>query len=63
MRIVAYEMKKMWNWKTLVIIAILCVLFYRGFMRVFIKYYAEGHSISEEMEFTHLLTEIASRNL
>ncbi|MCL2078705.1 MAG: hypothetical protein FWH17_02550 [Oscillospiraceae bacterium] len=49
MRIIFHEMKKIWNWKILGIIALVCALFYVMFMSYFIKYYKSGNHPQAEL--------------
>lgn len=52
MKVVLYEMKKIWNIKMLLIIAILCTLFYFMFMGFYIKYFPNGHPETEEINLS-----------
>ena len=52
MRIVLYEMKKIWNIKLLLVIALLCALFYSIFMEFSIKYFPNGHPATEEIAYS-----------
>lgn len=57
MRIILYEMKKIWNIKMLGVILLLCTLFYSIFMEFGIKYFPNGHPITEEIDYSIELTE------
>jgi len=57
MRIFLYEMKKIWNIKLLVVIALLCALFYSIFMEAYIKYFSNGHSQTEEIAYSIEMTQ------
>lgn len=56
MRIVLYEMKKIWNVKLLLSVAVLCALFYSMFMGFYIKYFPNGHSDTEEVDYSIQMT-------
>jgi len=57
MNIVLYEMKKIWNFKLLLIIATLCALFFFLFMDFYIKYYPNGHPETEEVNYATQMIE------
>jgi len=57
MRIVLYEMKKLWNVKLLMVIALLCALFYSIFLESYITYFSNGHSKTEEIEYSIEMTQ------
>lgn len=57
MRIVFYEMKKIWNVKLLMVIALLCALFYSIFMSSYIEYFPNGHSATEEVDYSIEMTQ------
>jgi hypothetical protein len=57
MRIVFYEMKKIWNVKLLLVIALLCALFYSIFMESNIEYFPNGHSATEEVAYSIEMTQ------
>lgn len=50
-------MKKIWNVKLLLIITLLCALFYSIFMEFNIEYFPNGHSITEEVEYSIEMTQ------
>jgi hypothetical protein len=52
MRIVLYEMKKIWNIKLLLIITVLCALFYLMFLEFNIKHFPNGHPETEELDYS-----------
>lgn len=52
MKIVLYEMKKIWNIKLLLIITGLCVLFFFMFMHFYIKHFPNGHPETEEIDYS-----------
>ncbi len=52
MRIVLHEMKKIWNPKLLLIIAVICVLFYFMFMEFNISYFPNGHPDTEILDYS-----------
>ncbi len=56
MRIVFFEMKKIWNIKLLLIVALICALFYLMFMEFEITYFPNGHSPTEEVAYSIQLT-------
>ena len=56
MRIVAGELKKMWNIKTLVIIAVLCVLYFISSMQSWIELYPRGTWLFD-VDIAHHLVE------
>jgi len=58
MRIVINEMKKIWNIKILLVVALLCTLFYWLFMSFYIDSFPNGHSTTEEVEYS---TELVKR--
>jgi hypothetical protein len=57
MRIVLYEMKKIWNVKLLLVVALLCALFYSIFMEFSITNFPNGHSKTEEIEYSIEMTQ------
>lgn len=57
MKIVLYEMKKIWNIKLLLIISVLCALFFFMFMAFYIKYFPNGHPATEMMDYSIQMTE------
>jgi hypothetical protein len=52
MRIVFHEMRKIWNIRILGIIVLLCSLYYLLFMSFNIVYFPNGHSMTEEFEYS-----------
>jgi len=58
MRIVINEMKKILNIKILLVVALLCTLFYWFFMSYYIDCFPNGHSAIEEVEYS---TELVKR--
>jgi hypothetical protein len=52
MRIVINEMKKIWNVRMLLIIALICLLFYLPFMSFHIKYFPNGHPATEKVYYS-----------
>ena len=59
MRIIIYEMKKIWSLKILFILALVCALFYIMFMSYFINYYKSGnHPHAEHIYYAEELTRL-----
>jgi len=58
MRMVINEMKKIWNIKILLVVALSCTLFYWLFMSYYIDSFPNGHSTTEEVEYS---TELIKR--
>jgi hypothetical protein len=56
MRILWGEVKKIWNWKNLLIIAVVCALFYNIFMSDQIKYYKNGYPVTSDIEYAEEIT-------
>ncbi len=52
MRIILFEMRKIWNLKLLVIITVLCALFYYMFIDFNIKHFPNGHPSTEEVNLS-----------
>ncbi|MFT4146228.1 MAG: hypothetical protein QM644_17395 [Mobilitalea sp.] len=52
MRIILYEMKKIWNIKLLLVITVLCALYYFMFLEFNIKHFPNGHPVTEELNFS-----------
>ena len=52
MRIILYEMKKIWNIKLIIIIAVLCALYYYMFIDFNVKHFPNGHPVTEEVNFS-----------
>jgi len=52
MRIIINEMKKIWNVNIILIILLLCTLFYLLFMEFYITNFPNGHSATEEVEYS-----------
>lgn len=52
MRIVLNEMKKIWNIKLLLIISVLCALFYLTFMKFYISQFPNGHPATEMVNYS-----------
>lgn len=52
MKIVLYEMKKIWNIKLLLIITIICALFFFMFMEFEIKHFPNGHPATELVDYS-----------
>ncbi|WP_422659813.1 hypothetical protein ACK8P5_04630 [Paenibacillus sp. EC2-1] len=50
-------MKKIWNVKMLIVIVLICVLFYSIFMGYYINYFSHGHSMSEEVGYSVEMTQ------
>lgn len=63
MKIVLYEMKKIWNIKLLSMITILCALFFFMFMSFYIKYFPNGHPATEEIDYSIQMTRQYGRTL
>ena len=57
MRIIACEMKKIWNIKIIGIIVVISALFYLLFMHHYIRWYPEKGTWESFVEFAHHLTE------
>lgn len=57
MRIALYEIRKIWSIKLLLVVTLLCALFYSIFMEFDIKYFPNGHSITEEVDYSIAMTE------
>ncbi len=57
MRIVFYEMKKIWSVKLLLIVTLLCGLFYAIFMEFNIEYFPNGHPATEEVDYSIEMTQ------
>lgn len=57
MRIILFEMKKIWNIKLIIIIAVLCALYYYMFIDFNIKHFPNGHPTEEEVNFSIQMTE------
>ena len=51
MRIVLHEMRKIWNLKIVLVLTLLCALYYSIFLRFYIEYFPGGHSKTEEVEY------------
>lgn len=51
MRIILHELKKIWNIKSLFVVALICALFYFLFLSQFIDF-PNGHSTTEEVEYS-----------
>lgn len=51
MRIVLYEMKKIWRLKLLLAVAVICGLFYFMFMGFGIEHFPNGHPETEEIDY------------
>ena len=56
MKIVLYEMKKIWNIKLLLIITIFCALFFYLFMEFEIKHFPNGHPAIELVDYSIQMT-------
>ncbi|SHI23036.1 hypothetical protein SAMN02745823_03667 [Sporobacter termitidis DSM 10068] len=56
MRILKNEMKKVWNPVMLVLVAVICALFYLMFMEFYIKNFPNGHPTTEEYDYSVELT-------
>jgi len=57
MRIIWGEMKKIWNWKMIAIIGVVCVMFYIMFMSYYVEYYKKGnHPQAELVTYAEELT-------
>lgn len=63
MRIILYEMKKIWNIKLLLIIALVCTLFYLIFMDFCIRVFPNGHSQTEEVDYSMQMTKLYGATL
>ena len=57
MRVIFYELKKIWNIKILLAIAVVCAMFYIVFLGFDIKHYPNGHPHIEDVEFCTMLTQ------
>lgn len=55
MRIVWHELKKIWNFRILVVVALLCTLYYWLFLSFYIDYFPNGHSETEEVAYSREL--------
>lgn len=55
MRIVWHELKKIWNFRILVVVALLCTLYYWLFLSLYIDYFPNGHSETENVEYSREL--------
>ena len=52
MRVVLNEMKKVWNWRILVIISVVCLMFFIMFMSYYVNYYSAGnHPQAEDVSY------------
>ena len=51
MRIVLHEMRKIWNLKIVLVLALLCALYYQIFLSLHIDYFRTSHSKTEEIEY------------
>ncbi len=51
MRIVLHEMRKIWNLKIVLVLALLCALYYLIFLSVHIDYFRTNHSQTEEVDY------------
>ena len=58
MNIVRHEVKKLFNLKVLILIAVLCALFYLLFLEFYVSHYPNGHPATEMAD---LMTEITQR--
>jgi hypothetical protein len=56
MRVIINEIKKIWNIKLLLVAIIISGLFYTIFMSNYITYFKNGHSTTEEIEYTMEMT-------
>ncbi len=52
MRIILYEMKKIWNIKLLLILTVLCAIYYYMFIDFNIKHFPNGHPSTEEVNLS-----------
>jgi len=59
MRILLNEMKKIWNWKMLAVIGVVCAMFYILFMSYYVSYYKHGNH--PQAEFTSFAEEMTRR--
>ena len=57
MRMVFNEMKKIWNLKMMLLIAIICALFYSMFMGFHINHFPNGHPSTEIVDYSRELTQ------
>ena len=55
MRMVWYELRKIWNSRILLVVALLCTLFYWLFMSFYIDFFPNGHPAIEEFEYSNEL--------
>lgn len=55
MRIVWHELKKIWNFRILVVVALLCTLYYWLFLSLYIDYFPNGHSETEVVAYSREL--------
>ena len=49
MRVTWGEMKKLWNWKMLAVIGVVCLMFYIMFMSYYVEYYKKGNHPQAEL--------------
>ncbi len=56
MKIILYEMKKIWNIKLLLIIAVLCTLFFFMFMHYYIENFTGSHPQTEGVNYSIQMT-------
>jgi hypothetical protein len=52
MNIVFHEMKKIWNLKILLVIALLCTLYYSIFLSFQIEHFPNGHPMTEDVGYS-----------
>ena len=57
MRIIGYELKKIWNPKLLLVIALISALFYYLFMAFLIDHYPNGWPATSDIEYARMLVE------
>lgn len=55
MRMVWYELRKIWNSRILLVVALLCTLFYWLFMSFYIDFFPNGHPATEKFEYSNEL--------
>ena len=58
MRVVCNELKKIWNWKILGVLVIVCVLFYIMFMSYHVEYYRGNHEQAESIYYAEELVRL-----
>lgn len=58
MKIIFYEMKKIWSIRLLLVVALICALYYSMFMEFDIDYFPNGHPQTEEVDYSIEMTKL-----